>query len=378
MDHQIIIIGGNHQNTLTMVRALGRKYSPIDVIIENSNESECYISVSKYVGRCYYIINEQEILQILQENYLSTEKCPVIITCTDKSAAFLDKKYDILIQHFYFFNAGETGRISSFLSKHNQVQLASKLGLTVPSSHIYLNGSPIPKEIKYPCLLKPLSSTLLAKRADICNNQEGLQNVLTEYPQGCQILIQQYIEREYEIVVDGISANNEVFIPGYVRKIRDNINGGTSFMQSYHINTLPPSFVEKMREMVRRIHYDGLFGFEFIYTKGQYYFLEINFRNDATTYAIVRAGVNLPELFVESVIAKESHYPDNFQVRPIFSMSELADLRNSRNIYHISIFQWIKDIYNTDCFFLFDKEDKKPFWKAIRCFIFNKAKRIKK
>ncbi len=376
MIQDIIIIGGNHQNTLTMVRALGRKYNLVDVIVENSNQSECYISASKYVRKCFYIISEREILQILQENYLSAEERPVIITCTDRSASFLDDNYDILKRNFYFFNSGERGRLSRFLSKHNQVQLASEVGLTIPSSLVYTNGDPLIEGIKFPCLLKPLSSTLLAKRADICNNQEELFNVLKEYPNGCQILIQQYIERELEIVVDGISLKNEVFIPGYVRKIRDNINGGTSFMQSYHINTLPTYLVEKMREMVKRLRYEGLFGFEFIYSNGKYYFLEINLRNDATTYAIVQAGMNLPELFVELVIAQKPYFPVHFQIKPIFSMSELADFSNSINIYHLSIFNWIKDVLKTDSYFLFDKEDKKPFRKAVRNFILSKINKL--
>ncbi len=378
MKNKIIIIGGNHHNTLSMVRSLGEKYLYIDVIIENSYPKECFVSKSKYVNKCFYANEESEILDILKKYYFAEKQKPVIITCSDKSATVLDNNYDILIKHFYFFNGGKQGGISNYLLKQNQVKLASELGINTPLSIVYTNGNEFREEIQYPCLLKPLSSTFLAKRADICNNQNEMKNILNEYPIGCMILIQEYIDREYEIVVDGVSVKNDVFIPGYIRKLRDNINGGGSFTQSFHVNTLPISLVEKLANLVRKLHYEGLFGIDIIYSKGVYYFLEINLRNDATTYSLVKSGVNLPEIFVETVTSKNNNFPNEFEIHSIYSMCELGDFSNSLKIYHNSVVKWIKDVLKTECFFLYDKEDFLPFRKIIFNYVCRQVKKIKK
>ena len=52
------------------------------------------------------------------------------------------------------------------------------------------------------------------------------------------------------------------------------------------------------------------------------------------------------------------------RVREIRVMPEFDDFVNVIKL-KISLFQWIKDIYRTDCFMEYDRRDTKPFYHGL-------------
>ena len=140
------------------------------------------------------------------------------------------------------------------------------------------------------------------------------------------IQIQQYIKRDKEIVIDGVALpDGNIIIPGYVYKHRDYL-GGTTFSTTYPVSALPEEIVCKIKQLVKNIGYEGLFGVELIINKGEYYFEEINLRNDATTYALAVAGVNLPYIYALAKQGFDYQKEANKPIRTINSIVEFRDL----------------------------------------------------
>lgn len=82
---KIIIVGGNHHNTLALIRAFGQeKYYVIAFVVSENYKS--FVARSKYVGEAYVVRDEEFVVsELLSKNFEVSGRVP-IITASDKSA----------------------------------------------------------------------------------------------------------------------------------------------------------------------------------------------------------------------------------------------------------------------------------------------------
>ena len=350
---KIIIIGVAHHNTLGMIRCIGFTGYRADLVLIGKCKS--FLSKSKYLDNVYCLDGVDKLKYFFDTYYLDCKVKPIIISCTDQVASFLDFEYDNLKNRFIFFNSGKNGLVTYYMNKQVQTQLAKENGISVPKSFEYSGDI---SEAIYPCLLKPVQSICGGKQVVICQNEKELKSGLSSFNSGDIVLVQQFLQKEHEIVVLGLSVNGDVSIPGYILKHRD-FNGGTLYSTVKSINFLDSELVDKCKALVNAMHYEGLFGIEFIYCNGLYYFIEINLRNDATTYALAVAGVNLPQLYIKAK-AEGSELPKKYEVKELQSIVEFNDFKH-RRCFGISIIQWLKQYLNAKCKYYFCWNDLKPF-----------------
>lgn len=336
-----VIVGGTHPNTLSMIRSMGMRGINVDVVLCEKDDVDSYVLSSKYINKSFKVHNSKEAVEILREKYANA--CTII--CSDDVAAILNE------------------RNALYMNKLRQVKLAHSLGLSVPYS----------KEIEvwvdnvefdyYPCIVKPLESVHGGKRINVCEDRYELSNVLDGYNQGDKVLVQQFIKRDFEIVVDGVSlGNGKIVIPGFVRKHRD-VKGGTSYATTYSCSQLPKNVVNQIKQMVKAIGYEGLFGVEFIVTGNDYYFIEMNLRNDATTYALAVAGVNLPYIYYLSKLGHDYSVISNRRVVSINAMMEIRDVAFVLK-GKVPLWQWLKELKGSECRYYYNKDDMAPYRKA--------------
>lgn len=362
-DNTIIVFGTIHHNTLSMVRSLGE--AGLDVVLLLRSDDGGFVSKSKYVKKCQHVKNEDELVQFLLVFRSNHPGKGTIITCDDMSAFWIDSHYDELVEGYNFFNAGGKGRIASFLDKEKQNELAKKIGCNVPKSIVVKGGEKAVFNV-YPCLIKPQESINGGKQIHICQNQTELNDVLSKIDGKINVLVEEYLDKESEIVVLGVSYQGQVIVPGHILKIREN-KGGTTYSQVFPIGALDDLSVAKhSKEIIQQIGYEGLFGIEFIHNNRGYFYIETNLRNDATCYALAKAGVNLPKLYVDLVNGKAalSDY-EVPTIEPIYAMVELKDFRFVMN-GKVSFFKWLKQRRGAKCLFYYSKNDKAPFWSAIK------------
>ena len=351
---KIIVVGVVHHNTLGMVRCLGSARFHIDLILVGHDG---YISKSRYVKRTILATDESEIINILQNNYGNEREKQIVIACTDKASSVLDLNYNKIKDSFLFFNCGDYGKATYCMNKQVQVEIANSVGITTPCSYEYKGE--LQKTI-FPCLLKPVQSINGGKKVVICYDEKELQTGLSSFSKQDVVLVQQFIKKEFEIVVLGCSTDKGVVIPGYIMKHRD-FDGGTLFSTVCPIEELPSEFVEKCKRMIEAMKYSGLFGIEFIKSNNQYYFIEANLRNDATTYALAVAGANLPEYYVNSFFKEDNKIPH--VAKRIDAIVEFNDYKHRKD-YNVGLCSWLKQYFSSKCKYYWNCKDPIPFFFA--------------
>ena len=369
----IIVIGVTHHNTLTMVRCLGMAGYGVNLYIYGDKDS--YIRYSKYVTEYTCVDKCKDVFNILLKNTLSSKFKQTVISCCDEVSHFFDIYYEELKTYYNFFNAGEKGRITYYMDKQVQVNLAQDCNIIIPKSSVKEIGvATIPFDT-YPCICKPLSSIEgLKTQICICNDQVSLDKELNSFGEKMRVQVQEFVKREYEMVVVGLAINGEVFIPGFIKKNRDR-KGGTTYATIYPISQLPNEVTESVKKFITHTHYEGLFGMELIYSKGKYYFVETNLRNDATTYAFGVAGVNLVLAYVMAKNGEEYHKEILKNLRQINSMVELNDFTHVMK-FKLGLFRWIKERNACESLYFYNKNDMKPYHVAIKQFILSYVNRI--
>lgn len=358
MNHitKIIIIGTNHHNTLSMVRSFGEEGEKVILYIYGAEKS--YIASSIYVESVSFFKSASDSIDAVSLYYKQTGEKPVIIACSDEVSSLMDKRYDELISKCYFFNAGEAGRITSFMDKQKQLELSKECGFSAPASIDALPKDVNIEEIKYPCFVKPKASIYGGKNIAICRSKAELKSALAKYNPDYNVLVQDYIRKEYEIVVLGLSVSDKIIVPGFIQKHREE-RGGTTYATVRPITELNQKIVDACRLLIKEIEYQGLWGIECIKQGDDYFFLELNMRNDATTYAMKVAGVNLPYMYQQMVRGIDNE-PTVKTVRTINSMVEFNDF-NFVLKRNIGLFKWIKEYKGAECKYFHSETDLRPY-----------------
>lgn len=349
MFENIIVIGVTHHNTLGTIRSIGESDSGIFCTLILYGEKDSFLSQSIYVNKIHYIDSSDEITSLLLSMKKETKQ--IIVTVTDEAAYQLDKNMELLVPYFYYYKCVNSGQLTHYMNKYVQDEIAVEAGLYVP-----LNYNP--NNIQFPCILKPIKSIGGGKKLIICNNNKDYIDIVNQY-NNIEFQIQQYIEKEQEIVLSGVSINGEVYIPAYILKHRE-VLGGTTYSSVYPISSLNDDLVTKSKELVKSIGYEGLFGIEYMLCNGKYYFVEINLRNDATCYSVAKAGVNTQLAYIYAKLGKEYLPLLTNYIHKINSMVEFRDFNFVLN-KQVGLIKWINQRNNCECLYFCNKNDRKPY-----------------
>ena len=346
---KVIIIGNPLDNTYGMMRSLYRGGIKPIVVVEPTKFKQ--FKYSKYPSTVHYLKSYDELIPLLLEEYGNEMVKPVLLCGSDPSVCLLDKNYNLLKNKFVFFNCGKQGMINHFMDKINTFDIANKNGFSIIKTWLYQKGENLPEDIIYPCLIKGSNSTHSTKLdMFICRTAEELRNYIKP---DVEYLIQEYIEKEYELDIIGIAYNQgkDVYIPGAVRKIRDEIHRQSVYIRLDNIKDYPLLDNLDLAGFIRDINYEGIFSIEVIYSNGKFYFLEVNLRNDGCGWIYTAGGVNYPLLW-----ALYSNGNLNQQLLNKIAMKSPLYLMGKNDIYNlfegaVSLKQWLKDLARAKAFF---------------------------
>lgn len=364
--NKIYIFGGDHHNTVGLIRSIGESSLDCTIIALIVSEHKSPFTIhSKYVNEYKIVPTEDDGLNYLIE--IGNTSCKGVLLCAgDGPAAIVDNNLNKLQQYYYLASAkNEQSRITYYMVKDHITDLAKKVGFDVPKSWTINDISAVPDEISFPCITKPLASIEGSKQDIIVSrNRKSLNETLNRILlNGCnRIQIQEYIEKEYELNALGCSLNHGdcVILPGIIRKIREYPIGMGSSSFSVELPFELYDFeLNKICNLIKLVGYTGLFSIEFVHKDGINYFLEVNFRNDGNGYIPTAAGVNLPYILCRHLI--DGYIPDEIPVitKPFYFMSDLNDIKHVIS-GRLSIWTWLKDLCRTDCFLLLNRKDLAP------------------
>ncbi len=370
---KVYVFGGNHHNTLGVIRSLGQKgISSVLLLVDDNTKRSHYVGKSRYLSEKYLFTSCRDAVEFLMNQERDDGK-DVIICCSDSASSAVDMEYDTLSKSYYIPNCLMQGEITRLMSKEVLAEEAKKYGLNVPQTWLSYYGT-IPDGITFPCIIKPLFSKDGSKNdISVCNNLEELTQYFDN--EHCDALqIQAFIVKdfEYQLIGCSISGGNEIVIPGVSKVIRPSKTSNTGFL---YYDSLDDSYpIDEVKRMLKGMHYSGLFSAEFLRDKnGKDYFMEVNFRNDGNAISVTAAGVNLPYIWYCSAKGA-SNIPINEEIHPVYVMPEFDDLVH---VFHhnITFKTWLKDMKRADCYMEFDKHDLKPYLYRVRdfwCLLINK------
>lgn len=374
-DHRFIVFGEEyHYNPLGVVRSLGENgIRPIVIVY---GEREHVVSSSRYVQKAYHVKTVEDGYQVLIKELKKPGEKAFLIACDDVVNNYLDEHYDELKDYYYFNNAGETGRLTKYQNKYISSELAERCGMKVPKSWLVKRGQ-FPEDLVYPVLTKPLTSyTGWKKDYYVCRNAEELKTAY-EKVQCEEMLLQTYINKKNEYSVDGISWNHgkDVFIS--VETLYTYLLPDYYSMEMVHSTFDNREVQEFLNKMFAEIGFEGIFSIDVLIDQNdEKWFLEVNYRNSAWSYASTKLGMNLPLLWAKGMATGKIDENARKQVPPNYTaLAEIMDFNLRVRKYHvISVFQWLKGVFKADCLYVWNWKDLRP----VFCAWFAKLKRIRK
>lgn len=296
-----IVIADDHYNGLGVIRSLGEKNINIYLIL--LTEGRSFIDKSKYVTKLYKIKKDKMVILDTIRLIINPNENYAVLPLSDFSALFCDEYYDKMPQNVVMPNA--KGKLNILENKYIMANIAQDVGLTIPK-HIEIKL----KEVIsfewgiYPAIIKPILSVEgLKSDISIVNNYSELMETLKDFSiKGYErVLLEEYItgNEEYMIEVLGyVNSSGESVFSNIICKIREFPikNGSTAY--AYFIDSHNGIDEKKLNLFIKKCGYFGLFDFEFKYADGKVYFIEVNFRNGAPSYASTLSGLNIPYCWI--------------------------------------------------------------------------------
>lgn len=363
MKEYIVLVTKEHYNPLGIVRTLGEAgIRPIVVAVKGDLK---FVGQSKYVKEKYYVNSTENGIDLIIDKFANNSEKSFILTGDDVTVAMLDKHYERLKDYFYFYNAGEPGRIAHYMNKDVMMDLVTKHGIQIAKTWKVKVGE-VPEDIVYPIMTKAINS-ISAEWKDIvyiCNNDTELKEAFS-HMKSDKVLVQQYIEKVDEFSFDAFSVNRgkDVFV---VTEANQVYNMPDKYSPYWIIkNSENKDMQEKIAKVIEEIGLEGIFEFEFMQDKyGDIWFLEINFRNTALGYSTTVAGMPQVVCWCESMekgfIDKKKYYkkvPEG-----LTAMAECFDYDVRVKAGKITKKEWKKQFKDAECKMYKGRNDNIPFY----------------
>lgn len=371
MKPKVVIIGYGFATRLGLIRSLSQISDHISVVMIESDKSKPVDCYSKYV-HAYYRSgnNEEKLMEILKGECVDNNQKVILIPTNDFSASALDRNIGILNDSFLFPHIHFTpGAITEWMDKERQKSAARNVGLNVACSNnveIKNGDYVLPAQINYPCFTKTRACVTTGYKHTLhkCEDEKELRSFLDGVSKrfhNITIMVEDYKEISTEYAVVGFSDGNEVVIPGVIEitMMAKGIYKGIACQGKIMPVSGFEDVVEKFKKLIRSIGFEGLFDIDFYLSNGDYYFGEINMRIGGSGYAATKMGVNLPEMFVKSLLNESIDNAEKGIKASATFVNERICLDNWNKGY-ISTKRFRQILKTADISFLKDKEDVLP------------------
>lgn len=304
---RVLIIGGDHHNTLAVVRCLGRRKVDILVVVHTQQRElkKIDLSCSRYTKGRIEIVSEreEEILNLL--NLHKQDGCKqIIFPCSDFAAYIIDKNSEALSKYYILPGFKENpGYIVYLMDKMHQKMFANqyKIPMAKTWSVKTVDGNfLIPEDMVYPCIVKPEMS-VNGNKADITisQNRDELQCALKEFSkkQYTELVIQEFLKKQYEACAFGVLLDSSPYCSGgIIKKINEfpPQGGGSLSFAQFTDDKILQMRVHEVLEILYKKGYRGAYDIEFFVCDNEIYLNEMNFRHSGNGYALIQNKVYAP------------------------------------------------------------------------------------
>ena len=315
----VVVLSRNFSTGLSVIRSLGAAGYRVDLVASTHKEGQSILaSSSKYVRKSVEVVSKKvktggdiPLLEALLAYKGQEEEKPILFPTDDYTTSIMDLNRDALSEIFdmpYIVGGGQ-GSIMNRMDKTFQSDLARSVGLNTPKEWIVSLQEEfvVPDDMVFPCFVKPLESVTGYKREmKVCETPEGLIRHLDKLRYKFaerSILVQEFLNIDYEIDLSGLCFDQKVIIPAIIKKtnVAQYEKGVTLAGVVVPFEELDEDIREKTVKMLQRMRYFGMFDMEFNVCGDKVYFNEVNLRSGGPNYSYFASGVNLPDVFVKEL-----------------------------------------------------------------------------
>ena len=372
---ETIVIGVNHNNALGLIWSLHEAGHNVNLLIRESKQG--YIGKSKYVDNIYFCDDDNKLIAKIKQTCCKLGEKPVVFVSGDTDATILNNHFQELIPYCYFEGGRSDGSINKYRDKNIGNELAKKCGFTLPKNVVIKKKEELYSvNLSYPLFIKANNSVHGGKVAmKKCDTYEEAKHVIDDLPNDFFPLQgQEFVDKEYEIMLLGCSlyGGKKVICPIANRKIRQYpkyvglVSFGESLAVRHHAALM--SLRARISLYLKEIEYTGLFSAEFLFSKGKYYFLEINLRNDGTSWLSTCSGYNLPDMVCRSFV-DDNVSDDECSFVKKYYVNIYADLKCLRS-GEITLYKWLKQFNKDLCYSHYNPRDKWPMYIYVKGILF--------
>lgn len=314
----VIVLSRNYSTGLGVIRSLGIAGYTVDLIASTKKKGSSIIaSCSKYVRTTTEVMSKKiqgdngiELLDALMKYVGKTDIKPIVFPTDDFTASVVDAHRDVLCQHFLIpgVNGKQGISLTDSMDKTFQTRLANSAGMITPKEWIVSLNEEVQqlKEITYPCFVKPLTSISGHKtEMKVCVDSDELEQHLHKmkmFYEDRAVLVQEYLNIEKEYSLSGVCLDQQVIIPAVIEKKRTaKYERGVAVTGKMVSVDVLGSNKERLVEMLKQLHYVGMFDVDLIYSNHQLYFTEVNLRSGGSNFAYTLSGANLADIFIKEV-----------------------------------------------------------------------------
>lgn len=361
-----VVIGGAHFNSLGVIRALGEE--GIKSVFINTDEWS-FSEKSKYTLETFHIKKISETVPIIDRIIEKYGRYPAIYPTSDDSAKELDDNYEYLKEKTFCPNC--KGRLGYYMKKDVMCRIAKEAGFIVPETRLLSVDESFKSELKkmpMPFILKPVNNFCGSKSdISICRSESEIDDIVRNFRAYKSVLAQEYVDggENYAVGYCGCKTQgHRTEIYGQLEKIREYPvdRGSTSYAVIKEKNDfLDVDALDKFFELTE---FSGVFDLDLKIVDGVPYFIEVNFRNGANTYAFIKSGFNIHKIWFDQQSGIDTNPSEIKETKLICEGLDLSHVFDG----NIKITTWLKDYLTADAHMIANKKDIKPFIYQYKLF----------
>ncbi len=284
----VLITNVSYQAAISFIKMLrsSRKYNCYIVGIDDKDKGYCSASilVDKYI-KILVNTNKTEYKKIILD-ISSSENIDLILSAEEtdlllfKEMKLKSSKYEYIPQKYIF---------ELFKDKTLANHQIKKLGIDVPETICNINDLKKHKKI-----IRRKNNSCCSRGISIFNSSE----INADYDFLSKVFFTQEFIAGREYVVDVLCDKNGLpifFIPRIILSAKD----GTDFIVQIEQN---PNLVELCKIVYAEYKIPGISNIQFMYSKGKYYFIELNVRASASIITSSIASANILDIYIEHFV----------------------------------------------------------------------------
>jgi carbamoyl-phosphate synthase large subunit len=307
----ILVTSLGSNPSIGVVKAL--KYSGIEGLrIIGTDSNEKHLCAGAAMVDVFYkmplVSNPQFYEEALLE-IIKKESINCVIPIHDLEVEYiasLSEKYPNLT----FWAVNNLQIISLCNNKVKANKTAQEAGLLVPT---YIEFDPNHSNIdnlRFPIIAKPLHG-VSSRGLMVFDKEEDLKNALPVMERSAdKYFLQNYLVDVEEYTVDCYSTYKGIFYSGIVRKRIETKSG----IATKGVIVKNEDLIIKCENFLNKLKYKGASNIQFLCSKGEYYFVEINPRFSGAGVLSYKGGLNSPYLTIIEALGKELPLPSSLQI----------------------------------------------------------------